>query len=232
MIDLNIPKLLHYVWIGGEENQPDIVNYCINSWAEFAPEFELVRWDESNMPVDEISETLYNMGPKRYSQLSDYIRFVALVEHGGVYLDADVELIKPISLALENGSFISYSQRKYAKYMINPAVCACFPEHGYWKLMLANTKILFHSLEDPAAPFFNNFGPWVATHSAIEYMSEDIIHYRPGKYGDVSLLPWRTFHPYPVDYADIQKFWIKMEMPEETIGIHRYMLSHIVKEYH
>ena len=100
-----IPKTIHYCWFGGNPLGGRELA-CIESWRKFLPNYEIVRWDESNFDVhccDYVSEAY---GAKKWAFVSDYARFAILYEHGGLYFDTDVELIKPIDDILKRGPFM------------------------------------------------------------------------------------------------------------------------------
>ena len=42
-----IPKIIHYCWVGGKE-KPASVQYCIESWKKFCPDYVIKEWNESN----------------------------------------------------------------------------------------------------------------------------------------------------------------------------------------
>lgn len=92
-----IPKIIHYCWFGGAD-MPDLNKKCVESWYRLCPDFEIVRHDDENtcldMSIDYVA-TMVRM--KKYAFLTDYLRLAIIKEFGGIYLDADVELIKPIS---------------------------------------------------------------------------------------------------------------------------------------
>lgn len=105
-IDKPIPKTIHYFWFGGGEMN-EIQKKCINSWHNFAPDYEIKMWDETNYDVhkNKFVEALYDK--KMYAFLSDYARSDIMYQYGGIYLDTDVELIKPIDELAKNGPFFS-----------------------------------------------------------------------------------------------------------------------------
>ena len=47
-----IPKIIHYCWFGGKE-LPIEVKKCIASWRKMCPDYEIIRWDESNFDRSE-----------------------------------------------------------------------------------------------------------------------------------------------------------------------------------
>lgn len=100
-----IPKVIHYCWFG-KSDLPESAKKCINSWKEKCPGYQIKRWDESNFNVDfcQYSRDAYN--EKKWAFVSDVARFKILYDHGGVYLDTDVELIKDIDNIVCQGAFL------------------------------------------------------------------------------------------------------------------------------
>ena len=86
-----IPHKIHYFWFG--KNKSDLVKRCIDSWHCLQPEFEIQEWNESNYDVQHLSYTkrVYNSGV--YGLAVCQARFDVLYQHGGIYLDTDVEVI-------------------------------------------------------------------------------------------------------------------------------------------
>ena len=102
-----IPKIIHYCWFGGKPLPRNAKNY-IESWKKNLPDFEIIEWNESNSNIDicQFCREAYNNSCFAY--VSDVIRLVALYEHGGVYLDTDVQSLKPIDEFLECDAFVSF----------------------------------------------------------------------------------------------------------------------------
>lgn len=84
---------------------------CIASWKKFCPDYEIVQWDESNYDVrkNEYMCRAYEM--KKWAFVSDYARLDIVYQHGGIYLDTDVELVRPLDPLLNERAFmgIEYS---------------------------------------------------------------------------------------------------------------------------
>ena len=102
-----IPRKIHYCWFGGAP-LPAQAEKCIASWRKFCPDYELIRWDESNFDLDENPYVRYCYDNKKWAFLTDYIRLAVVLRYGGVYFDTDVELLKPLDDLLQNGGFYSF----------------------------------------------------------------------------------------------------------------------------
>ena len=112
-----IPKKLHYIWIG-EKPLPDLAKKCIESWKKFCPDYEIVAWDESNLNIDinEYCREAYDA--RKFAFASDVLRYDVIYREGGIYMDIDVELIKPIDDMLENKMFLGFENPK----CVNPGL--------------------------------------------------------------------------------------------------------------
>ena len=80
---------------------------CIASWKKLCPDYEIMRWDESNFDVNFNAYTAEAYREKKFAFVSDVARLYALYEKGGIYFDTDVELLAPIDALLESKGFIS-----------------------------------------------------------------------------------------------------------------------------
>lgn len=88
-----IPKIIHYCWFGGGE-KPKLAQKCIESWKRYCPDYEIREWNETTFDINRNGYTKWCYEQKKYAFLSDYVRLVVVGEHGGLYFDTDVELLK------------------------------------------------------------------------------------------------------------------------------------------
>lgn len=98
-----IPKKIHYCWFSGNP-MPDYLLKCIESWERLCPDYEIVRWDESNYDVTKnlYMKQAYEAG--KWGFVPDIARLDILYNHGGIYLDTDVEMVKrPDELLYQKG---------------------------------------------------------------------------------------------------------------------------------
>lgn len=104
--EMRIPKKIHYMWFGSKE-LPASLQRCVDSWRTYCPDYEIIRWDEHNYDIEKNLYTSQAYHAKQWGFLSDYARLELLYEHGGIYLDTDVELIRSLDDMLFQDGFIS-----------------------------------------------------------------------------------------------------------------------------
>ena len=102
-----IPKIIHYCWFGGKE-KPPLVKECIQSWHQFCPDYEIIEWNETNFDLQSNTFVSEAYASKKWAFVSDYVRLYALCNYGGIYLDSDVELLKPIDVFLTDEGFTGF----------------------------------------------------------------------------------------------------------------------------
>lgn len=89
-----IPKIIHYCWFGGNPI-PENLQCCMESWKRLMPDYEIKRWDESNYDINKCAYIREAYEAKKWAFVSDYARLDICYTYGGIYLDTDVEVIKP-----------------------------------------------------------------------------------------------------------------------------------------
>lgn len=102
-----IPKRIHYIWFGGNPLTP-LAENCIASWKKYCPDYEIVRWDESNFDVSQNRYCREAYDAKKWAFASDYARLWVLVNDGGIYMDTDVEVLQPLDRFLELQAFSGF----------------------------------------------------------------------------------------------------------------------------
>ncbi|WP_365984332.1 glycosyltransferase [uncultured Chryseobacterium sp.] len=90
-----IPKKIHYCWFGGHPKH-ELAEHCIASWKKIHPDYELVEWNESNAPLEDNNYVKEAFEQKKWAFVSDYVRSKVMYEHGGIYMDTDMELKLPL----------------------------------------------------------------------------------------------------------------------------------------
>lgn len=105
---MSIPKIIHYCWFGGKP-KPPLAQKCLASWKKFCPDYEIIEWNEGNFDIETAPlyvRQAYQSG--RWAFVTDYVRLKALIEMGGIYMDTDVEVIKPFTPFLKHKAFVGF----------------------------------------------------------------------------------------------------------------------------
>lgn len=100
-----IPKTIHYCWFGGKEI-PDFLKGCMESWHKHCPDYEVVRWDEDTFDVNKYEYTRQAAEHGRWGFVTDVARLDILYRYGGIYMDTDVKLLKPLDHLLHQKGFV------------------------------------------------------------------------------------------------------------------------------
>lgn len=100
-----IPKIIHFCWLSGDPF-PNLINKCIESWKEQLSDYEFILWDTNRIDIDSNLWLKQAFENKKYAFAADYIRFYALYHFGGIYLDADVEVLRSFNDLLSRREFI------------------------------------------------------------------------------------------------------------------------------
>ncbi len=204
-----ISKILHYVWVGGP--LPASKARLIDGWADKNPDYRLVRWSEANIDFSNpVIQRAYN--EKRWSKVADIVRLMAVRDHGGIYLDTDIQLRKPLDSLLHYPCFWPFQSENHPTDWVCNGVFGAEP--GHWFVAEAVNEVLAMprvplGLERPTGT-----GPKLITrllrrHGLREYNSAGV------RVRDMFVLPWPVFFPVGMG----EEFREELIRPE-TLGVH------------
>lgn len=89
---LNPLKTIHRIYFGFD-GKPDACSAYLETWKTELPDYEIRHWNAENLPMD-LNPYVIDLYEKRdHAFLTDYFRWWVLREHGGIYLDADIEIV-------------------------------------------------------------------------------------------------------------------------------------------
>ena len=102
-----IPKIIHYCWFGRGE-MPKLARKCIKSWKKYCPDYEIKEWNEDNFDLDLYPYAREAYDNRKFAFVTDVVRLYALYHEGGIYMDTDVEVLKPLDPFLKHTAFSGF----------------------------------------------------------------------------------------------------------------------------
>ncbi len=126
-----IPKILHFVWVGNESLRPDA---CIDSWRRLNPDYEVIVWGN-----DRFGETpwinikhMHDMIPRELNGVADLMRYEILFNHGGIALDADSYCVRPLEdWLLEPSEFSCWENELMRPGLVAAGVMGSMPRSSF-----------------------------------------------------------------------------------------------------
>lgn len=202
-----IPKKIHYCWFS-DNPIPEPLQKCIDSWKEKCPDYEIVCWNEKNYDVNQRRYTAEAYANQKYGFVSDVARWDILYEHGGIYLDTDVELYKNLDELLYQEAFVG--TEKWGN-INSGGGCGAIPHHPMVKKLSIQRDMISFVKEDSSLNLDTNgiYETKVFLESGFQVKNETQI------IDDVSVYPPFVFHPY--DYVSCEE-----TRKDETFSIHYF----------
>ncbi len=202
-----IPQKIHYCWFGGKE-LPAFLKSCILSWQKHCPSYELLEWNESNYDVNRHAFTKEAYENGKYGFVTDVARLDILYEHGGIYLDTDVTLVKNLDKLLYQPAFVG--TEKWGNINTGGG-CGFIAGHPTLEKMIEYRKKFHFLLEDGS---FN-----IETNGMYETRPFLEMGFKPDntlqEIGGVTVYPSYINHPY--DYMSCE-----MHQKETTVSVHHF----------
>lgn len=177
--------------------------------------------------VNSIPYTAEAYKQRKYAFVSDYCRFVAMYEYGGIYFDTDVEVIKPMDDIIAKGNFMGFevdpdgenTPGKYApRYCFDVALGLGFgmeAKHPFMKKMVDYYQNLKYEL--PPADI-----TWYKT--IVAYTTEMLCSMGLKNVKGIQKVEDITIYPREY-FAPIDVITGRLRITNNTHTIHRYMGS-------
>lgn len=205
-----IPKIIHYCWYGGRP-LPKLAKQCIASWKKFCPDYEIKEWNENNSPLHLFPFAEQAIKAGKWAFVSDVIRLYILQTEGGIYMDTDVELTKPLDNFLHHPAFTGYERDSN---MLQTAIFGARKNNQWitnWLKIYQDKE--FNANKNIMASLVNNrmISSWMTNNGYIL----DGCH---RKYEDVVIYPKDFFCPMSYGSHFIEK-------TPNTVCIHYYTFS-------
>lgn len=203
-----IPKVIHYCWFGGGK-LPEKEQRCMESWKKFAPDYQIVRWDETNYDVHKNKYMGDAYDQKKWGFVPDYARFDIIYQNGGIYLDTDVELVKPLDELLCNEAYMGFEGGEWVNGGIGFGAIA-------GNALIKGLRDMYDNIV-----FINDDGEINTTpspHFITDYLSQH------GLVRDNSMqLLDGSLRIYPTEYFAAKDYYTDVvNITDRTISIHHY----------
>jgi len=210
-----IPKIIHFCWLSGDSFPIEIEKY-IQTWKEKLPDYEIRKWDCSTFNIDNVPWVKEAFSAKKYAFAADYIRFYALYNYGGIYLDSDVEVLKSFDDLLNTKSFIGF------EYLSVPEAAIIGAEKGLpWLKKCLDYYVGKHF--DLSAESMYPL-PFI-----IKPILEEFCNTVLCDTGKIQMFEQITFYPY--FYFSPKNYYTgKIEKSEKTYCVHHFKNSWITKK--
>ena len=207
-----IPRKIHYCWFGGKEKPQEVLRF-IETWRRHCTDYEIKEWNEKNFDVhlNRYTEEAYNAG--KWAFVSDVARLWALVHEGGIYMDTDVEVVRPLDELLHEKAFIGFEGTQW----IGTSIIAAEAGNSFLKEFLDDYN---------NRTFAGSDGNFNQTTNVEEITKRFVARYsiaRDGKKqqaGEFTIFPTDYFSPY--DYIDG-----RTHSTRNTYSIHHFSQSWI-----
>jgi hypothetical protein len=101
-----IPRLFHWVWLGPHP-LPEQYRVWQQGWLDLHPGWDHILWTDDNLPS--LTNAAELSRASSYAQQADIVRYEAVYQSGGVYLDCDMECLRNIESTIAGlGAFAAW----------------------------------------------------------------------------------------------------------------------------
>lgn len=202
-----IPKRIHYCWISGEENMPDDIKTCVDSWKEFLPDYQFTNWNDSNFDWNLCDFTKYCRENEMWAFCADFVRYWALYNYGGFYLDCDVMIYKSFDELTKLKRLIT------TEYVVDDRIEAAIL--GAEKGDTLFKQIMDFYLATDMRPYEESM--MLAPDVMVDVISQNgyILH-------DIDTIKRETKKDKQVNILDVNKFFSRNNITEKTFAVHQF----------
>jgi mannosyltransferase OCH1-like enzyme len=224
-----IPKIIHYCWFGEGKKSP-LFKKCFDSWRKYNPDYDIIEWNETNIEINKLPNLIkqfYNL--KKWAYVSDYVRLFVLKNHGGVYLDTDMLILKNIDSFTKYKFFIGAESDD----LISCGIIGSMPNH----IILQNSLKFYETypfiFEEEVLKKIKNFEfiiPRLLTDIIVKDLNisksfKDIINLN-----DCVIYPPEYFYPVHTSVSfDVKNY--KKYITKNTFAVHFWDASWVEYDY-
>jgi FkbM family methyltransferase len=151
-----IPKVIHLLYFGETEFY-NFHHRCVHSMIQYMPDYDIriynakepvgnKYWDDikkqARVSIHKIDPPIFYDGfeLKHFQYKADVVRLELLYEHGGVYLDLDMLIVRPFHDVFKSGHSFYISEERAGIHSLINAFLAAKPKNEFIKLWLDSFK--------------------------------------------------------------------------------------------
>lgn len=132
-----IPRVIHQIWVGPAPFPAAFARYQ-DSWRRHHPAWELRFWTEENLP-DDVPWPEALERDRSPAERSDLLRLHLLERFGGVYVDTDMECLRPIDELLDGVEVFAGELKSGGR--LNNAIIGAVPGHPVLRQAVATARV-------------------------------------------------------------------------------------------
>lgn len=201
-----IPRVIHWIWVGGPV--PSQFAAYRNTWANHHPGWKVRVWTDDNLPPMR-NQALYDRAaeyapPPAIGQFrADVLRYELLWRHGGIYVDADFECLRPVAPLLDGVDCFAAWESEGRR--IANGLMGSTPRHPFIDRLIHG--LTAHANEHKGSRPAISTGPayLTTTHRA---------------HRGLTVFPSRLFYPYLWNELDTPK--AEPPWPDECYAVHHW----------
>jgi inositol phosphorylceramide mannosyltransferase catalytic subunit len=164
------------------------------SWRRHHPDWELVTWTDATLPP--LRNQAQFDAATTPAQRADLARYELLLDRGGVYVDCDMECLRPLDELLDG--LRAFAGRE-DEYLINNAIIGAVPGHPVLEAAVAESARRIAAL--PGAPVVEQTGPLMFT-EMVRGLETDMMVFGPERFYPYHFTePERRGGPFPEAHA-------------------------------
>lgn len=192
--------IVHRLWLGPKE-MPNEYQEFGKMWQILNPDWKVADWDfAETLRYDwqnwDVLDSIKRRGTKDGKisvecavQLADVLGYELIYRFGGVYVNVDIEPIRPLSHMFDHYALQyndAYAALEDGGRVVNAVLGASVPEHPFWKCVIE--KLPAYYWADPTAEMVSTTGPVLLTDCVRDWNQNEL--------GDkFVILPQESFNP-------------------------------------
>jgi len=201
----DIPRTFHRVWL--DEPIPEQYETYWYTLQDMHPDWDFLTWSDSKVLLSWMQNaelfSSFTQKPESYGLRSDIARYEILARYGGIYLDTDVEPVRPFDSLLGDAPFVAWC----SEVELDPSVLASPAGHPAIQFLVEELAKITPAVGTRYLSPPGTTGPTFIT-----------THWRARK--DVRRLPPGVFFPY--HWSDKEPNHARPPWPAHTIAVHRW----------